>query len=220
MSENPLPHRAAAGRLGARALLTIACTTIAIGAVPATASATVRTGSVPDPQGDASGLSGPVLDIASAAVSYDDIAGTLRVTWTYFGDVRANLPTSGGVGGGLWIDGPNGSSTPSAWIGWSHMPDSSDGPISLTTRLSLSYTAGTLEGTGTISQDGHVVTAELTHPQLVGRDWQRGDGSVQNGDTVPRFWFDGYSEPAQAPVGPTGRSRRPATAEPVTPIRA
>jgi hypothetical protein len=195
-------------RSSVRTILSVAGMTgavAAVAAVPASASAAVRTGSVQDPQGDASGLSGPVLDIESASVRYDDVAGTVRVAWTYYGDVRANRqPTDGQVGGGLWMDGPTGSSTPSAVVAWSHFPDGSGGPFSITTSLSLSYTAGTLSGTGTVSADGRVVTAEFTHPQLVGRDWQRGDGSVRNGDAVPRFWFDGYSEPAQAPVGPIG----------------
>jgi hypothetical protein len=57
--------------------------TLAIAAVPATARAAARTGSVQDPQGDALALNGPVLDLMSVAVRYDDVAGSVRVTWTY-----------------------------------------------------------------------------------------------------------------------------------------
>ena len=192
MFEKTAPHDQVSRRLGALAVVAVACMTASFAAVPASASAAVRTGSVQDAQGDASGLSGPVLDIESAAVHYDDAAGTVRVTWTYYGDVRVNDY----VDGGLWMDGPLASSTPSARAGWSHMPDSSGGPWTITTSLVLSYTAGTLSGTGTVSADGRVVTAEFTHAQLVGRDWQIGDGSVSNGDTVARFFFDGYSAPS------------------------
>ena len=66
--------------------------TLVVAAVPASASAAVRTLSVQDPQGDASALSGPVLDLESVAVRYDDAAGTLRVVWTYYNDVRQRDP--------------------------------------------------------------------------------------------------------------------------------
>ena len=61
-----------------------------------------------------------------------------------------------------------------------------DLPVS--TSLSLSGANGALSGNATLSDDGHVVTAEFAHPQLIGRGWQRGDGSIASGDTVARFW--------------------------------
>src|SRR4051812_39418665 len=65
-------------------------------AAPATASAAVRTLSIQDPQGDASALSGPVLDLKALDMRYDDDAGTLRVVWTYYNNVRAPEPANTG----------------------------------------------------------------------------------------------------------------------------
>jgi hypothetical protein len=183
---------------------------LAIAAVPASAGAAVRTGSVQDPEGDAAALSGAVLDIKSLAVRYDDVAGTVRVTWTYYDDVRAvDDPNSSG---GAWLDAGPLSSAPSAWVGWSRVTNL-DGSSSLQAKLSLSGANGMLTGIATMGDDGHAVTAELTHPSLAGRDWQRGDGSVAMGDTVSRFWFDGYTDPNppiySPPLGPPGSGATP-----------
>lgn len=64
-------------------ILTLAGVALAVAALSASAGAAVRTGSVQDPQGDVSALSGPLLDIKSIAVRYDGVEGTLRVTWSY-----------------------------------------------------------------------------------------------------------------------------------------
>ena len=87
-----------------RAILTAIGLTLAIAAIPASASAAVRTLSIEDPQGDASALSGPALDLKSLALRYDDSAGTLHVVWTYYNDVRADQ--SAYVGGMLSLQSP------------------------------------------------------------------------------------------------------------------
>ena len=33
-----------------------------------------------------------MLDLQSVAVRYDDVEGNLRVTWTYYNDIRINAP--------------------------------------------------------------------------------------------------------------------------------
>jgi hypothetical protein len=145
-----------------------------------------------------------MLDIKSMAIRYDDVAGTVRVTWTYYDDLRAVDDPN--VSGGAWLDAAPGSSSPSAWVGWSRLTNP-DGTSALQAKLSLSYTSGMLTGTATVGEDGHSVTAELTHASLVGRDWQQGDGSVAMGDTVSRFWFDGYGNGSPTnfpPLGPPG----------------
>src|SRR4051812_26525572 len=83
-----------------KAKLTATVATIALAmttAATSSASAAVRTGSVQDPQGDASSLSGPAADLKSVAVRYDDAVGSVRLTWTYYNDVRAISGPSGRV---------------------------------------------------------------------------------------------------------------------------
>jgi len=180
--------------------------TVALAAVPGSASAAIRTGSIQDPQGDASAFTGPVLDIQSVAVDYDDAAGTVRVAWTYFDDVRAKDPS---LDGGLWLDAAS-SASPSARVGWSRVAEAG-GTSSLHASLTLGGTNGSLPGTTTVSEDGHTVTAAFSHAQLVGRDWQIGDGSIASGDTVLRFWFDGYAPVSPPPpVAPTPTPPAPA----------
>jgi hypothetical protein len=185
-----------------RRILTLAGLTVAIAAVPGVASAAVRTVTIQDPQGDASALSGPVLDLASYALRYDDVAGTLRVTWTYYGDVRTAGPDVG-IGGQfhaarpIW---PNGGSSDDAYGYWSVFA----GEPSAT--LSLTGTSGVLPGTATISPDGRVVTAQFSHAMLVGHDWQfswGGGGLAASGDAAGgdrKYFFDGYTDP-EPPLG-------------------
>jgi hypothetical protein len=179
-----------------------AAATLVMVAAPAGASAAVRTGSVQDAQGDAAAtLSGAALDIKSAAVSYDDVTGTVRVTWTYYGDVRANYDPSSPPQGIFSPSAPVAAGVPTdyAVLQWTGLD--SGGSWSVSTTLQLYGSSGFLSGTGTTSADGHAVTAEFTNASLAGHDWQRGFGSTVAGDDFPRFWFDGYSEPS--PPGTT-----------------
>jgi hypothetical protein len=169
-------------------VLTVAGLAVAIAAVPASASAAIRTGSVQDPQGDASALSGPVLDVRSIAVRYDDAAGTIRVTWTYYNDVRDNTQPSAIVGGSLITNGPlvNHLTSDNAYVAWNTVKNL-DGSWPVRTTLQVMGVSGSLSGAGAMSEDGRVVTAEFTAPILVGRDLRKGQGGG-GGDDVPQFW--------------------------------
>ena len=187
-----------------RRILALAGLTVAIAAVPGAASAAVRTGSFQDPQGDTTTLSGPTLDLQSAAVRYDDAAGTLRVTWTYYNDVRANYNGSSPPNGGLAVGDPAVSGTPVVFGSvqwWGNR--SEDGTWSTGASLQLDNASGSLSGSGTISEDGRVVTAELANPALAGHDWQFGYAlnPPPGGDDFDNFWFDGFSDP-WAPTNP------------------
>jgi hypothetical protein len=200
----PASYRARRSRNARRALLTSVGLTLAIVAVPASASAAVRTGSVQDAQGDASALSGPVLDIKSFDVRYDDIAGTVGFTWTYYNDVRIGSDPIRSPSGVFGIGAPlRPGADQGAYGGWSGhaTPDG----WSLTTNLQLSGTSGMLPGNVTMSDDGRVVTAEFTSPMLAGRDFQRSIRSPNiGGDTYDEFWFDGYSDPGPSIYQPGG----------------
>ena len=125
-----------------RAILTAMGLTLAIAAVPASASAALRTLSIDDPQGDASALSGPVLDLKSLAVRYDDGAGTLHAVWTYYNDVRADQ--SAYVGGMFNVQSPwrpnvpSDSGSVSWWGGMSYTdPVAVVGPVGNSESLRL-----------------------------------------------------------------------------------
>jgi hypothetical protein len=189
-------------------ILTLAGVALAVAALPASASAAVRTGSVQDPQGDVSALSGPLLDLKSIAVRYDDVEGTLRVTWSYHNDVRAGYDPISRPGGGATVsDAPvvGGQVYDSAMVGWSGST-ADDGSWSVDTTLQLTGVNGLVSSTGTISDDGHVATAEFTHSLLVGHDYRQGRIGGAGGDNHDQFWFDGFSDPhpPQLPVGPLG----------------
>ena len=185
----------------------VAAVTLAIAAVPASASAAVRTVSVQDPQGDASALSGPVLDLKSVAVRYDDAAGTLRVTWGYYNDVRSGRPDP--AGGAFRLDAPRAQRAADcgecrlvvAQLVASVVVVGVDG-------LTLIGASGSLPGTVTVSEDGRVVTAEFTHAMLAGHDWQY-TGAAQS-MAMGRDEFDAVlvrrlqqpQPPIQPPVGP------------------
>jgi len=193
--------------------------TLAVAAVPGSAGAAVRTGSVQDPQGDASALSGPVLDLKSVAVRYDDVAGTLRVTWTYFNDVRTNVPdTSGSRGGVFGASNPLVPNVPSdsVMVQWTGSA-SGDGSWSASTTLSLPGASGFLPGSATTSSDGRVVTAEFTSAMLRGHDWERSAGGVTwSGDGYDAFWFDGFSDPNPPVYYPPTGTPGPVTTPPAS----
>ena len=134
----PANDRALRPRPRARAILILVGCTRLRGS-PRKRRAAVRTGSVQDPQGDASALSGPVLDIESAAVRYDDGAGTLRVTWTYYGDIRPNTESTELLGGGgLAVGSPLvfGVTGDHAYVGW-YAARSADGTWPVATNLQI-----------------------------------------------------------------------------------
>jgi hypothetical protein len=185
--------------------------TLAIAAVPASASAAVRTGSVQDPQGDTSAIAGPVLDIKSVVVRYDDAAGTLRVTWTYYNDVRAQYDYLNWPRGHFSASRSDLGPSDYASVEWML---ASSGPLELRTSLLVSGSSGSLQGTGTMSEDGRVVTAEFSTPALVARDFQRGNGMFTDGDGVDEFWFDGYSAPVRPPAPGATAPQGPGTTPP------
>ena len=199
-----------------RRILALAGLTVAIAAVPGSASAAVRTLSIDDPQGDASALSGPVLDLKSVAVRYDDAAGNLRVTWTYYNDIRINTTDGGMARGSFHAEAPvlPSVANDAVSIEWSWNQTGWDPPTwSASSSLYLSGSSGMMPGTTEVSQDGRVVTAEFSGPAMVGHDWQytwggttiSGDGY---GDGIRQLWFDGYTQapptypPAPGPLPP------------------
>ncbi len=169
---------------------------LVVAAAPAGASAAVRTGSVQDPQGDVSALSGPLLDLKTIAVRYDDTAGTMRVSWMYYGDVRTGADPGSSVDGVMEASdiAPPGVTYDMAMVSWSAFA-TDDRSWSVTTSLSLNKSGGSLSGTGTISGDGHTVTAEFTNSALIGHDWRRIPIGSSHGDDHIESWFDGYSDP-------------------------
>jgi hypothetical protein len=199
----------------ARRVLVLAGVLIAVAAVPASASAAVRTLSIEDPQGDASALSGPVLDLKSMAIRYDDAAGTLGVTWTYYGDVRSAMDQGGSTGGRFDAVRPLGPNVANDSVSgyWSV----SSGGASAS--LSLFGSTGSLTGTAAISPDGRVVTAAFSHAMLIGHDWRFSwGGGVTNGDAFGdefhKFWFEGYSEPNTPTYLPPPGSTPPGSTPP------
>ena len=123
---------------------------LVVAAAPAGASAAVRTGSVQDPQGDVSALSGPLLDLKTIAVRYDDTAGTMRVSWMYYGDVRTGADPGSSVDGVMEASdiAPPGVTYDMAMVSWSAFA-TDDRSWSVTTSLSLNKSGGSLSGTGT-----------------------------------------------------------------------
>jgi len=144
-----------------------------------------------------------VLDLQSVAFRYDDVAGTVLITWAYYDDVRKAIG-AGGAGGMFSAVRPIGPNVPNdsadaVWSMWSGNASAS---------LSLFGSTGSLPGTVTISPDGRVVTAEFSHAMLAGHDWRfTWGGSVTSGDgfgdVFHKFWFDGFSDP-NPPLGPGG----------------
>jgi hypothetical protein len=194
-------NNAARVRPSARTILILVGVTLAVAAVPGSASAAVRTGSAQDPQGDASALGGPLLDLRSVAVRYDDAAGTIRVTWTYWNDVRVGYDPSARPEGWTQLSDapPIGQVFDQAMVQW-WGDKADDGSWTIGTALSLTKANGSLSGTGTISDDGRALTAEFTRSQLAGHDWQRIQMTNSGGDESGEFWFDGYSDPDPEPA--------------------
>jgi hypothetical protein len=191
--------RIARRRSSAWAILSLAGVALVIAVVPASASAEIRTGLVEDPEGDTQiALNGGTLDLKSVAIRYDT-AGTLRVTWTYYHDVRVALGGPVTVQGDAYPAADNESDY--AYVNWSLGGESA--PIS--TYLDVMGVVGTLYGTGTMSDDGRVITAEFSHAVLAGRNWTHGFPNTRCGDANDKFWFDGFApQPPANPTPPTG----------------
>ena len=216
-------------RSSVRTILSVAGMTLAVAAVPASASAAVRTGSVQDPQGDASALSGPVLDLKSVAVRYDDAAGTLRVTWTYYNDVRTELGGLGAKGGVFQADRPIALNVAVHRV-------TAAGRWQLWDRLGVDSALSTCRwpscrAPATVSPDGRVVTAEFSHTMLAGHDLQYswGDSRARRSSRrrMTQVLVRRLQRPKPAVYPPRAEwvrlglaRRRPAMAEPLTPIRA
>jgi hypothetical protein len=195
-----------------RVLVVVMSSAFALIALPASAGAVVRTGSVQDPAGDASALFGPVLDLKSVAVRYDDVQGSLRVTWSYYNDVVvAGAGASFLDGGGFEPSGSN-PLFAGVLISWSA---SLTGPGNGTFTASVSVPgAGGIPGAvATLSNDRRSVTLLFTHAGFAGRDWMhsRGPARLYSGDTYDDFAWDGSAPetPADPPVDPPADAPAP-----------
>src|SRR4051794_1731981 len=73
------------------AIVTVASVALSIAAVPATATAAVRTVTIGDPQDMGQSTFDPnycqAADLASATVSYNDAAGTVSASFTFYTDI-------------------------------------------------------------------------------------------------------------------------------------
>jgi hypothetical protein len=119
------------------------------------------------------------------------------VTWTYYTDVQDDDPMTQAQDR-MWAANPDESVIVD--IGW--FGNGTDAPA---TTLTITGVNGWLSGSGTVSADGRVVTAEFTNPKLVGLDLQhsvdylRGTGP----DGWPEFWFDGFTPRNPDPIDPS-----------------
>ena len=183
-----------------RLLIAVAALTVA---VPASAGAAVRTGSVQDPQGDVSSLNGEqVDDLRSVSVEYDDAAGTVHVTWTYWTDVTQTPHNSYDVAAIMLEDAQvSDGADVSVWIDKATY-------LEVQPTLRLWGVSGTMTGTWQLSDSGHTLTADFSHTALVGHDWQQAGAGAAGGDQSAAFWFDGYGPPTVPstlpPYGGTG----------------
>jgi hypothetical protein len=171
----------------------IAGIALVIAAIPASAGAAVRTGSVQDPQGDVSAFGGVrTRDIKSVSVTYDDSAGSLRLVWEYYDDQHD--PGGGAAASGAYnqieITGPTGMSTEAVDVFWSM------GWSPNQAQLNLVGVSGSLMAPATLSPDGRSVSMEFSDPALIGHDWRQALAtSGIDGDGFGGFWFDGYAPP-------------------------
>jgi hypothetical protein len=159
-------------RSTARAASAVAGVILASAMGSPSASAAVRTATVPDPKGDSSALQGPALDIESFGVRYDDAAGALRMVWTYYDDLRSPYdPAVYPAGQAEVYDAPNvpGQLYDKAGVNWFARRDD-QGTWLVETALRLSGASGSLSSTGTLSDDGRVVTAEFALSAMTGGD--------------------------------------------------
>ena len=207
---------------------------VVVGALftPAMASAAIRTGHVDDPQGDTKVLSGPNVDYKSIDVTYDDVAGKLKVVPTFYTDIRNEAaqddPVDGSAYGYETLSGPyTQGHSDSIQLFWTVTAKqdyicAEEEPYEcdyirtgwdVTASLNVSGFSGNLSIPATLSDDGRSLTIDYTDTRLAGLNLQSGY-STSYGDRVGNdkaWWLDGYSEPVYVdpcpcpdPTGPQG----------------
>ena len=219
-------------RSSVRRILTLAGLTAAIAAVPASANAAVRTGTIQDakdvPTKDALGnnscgeYEGAWPDLAALTVAYDE-AGSIRATWTFYEGLyafQARCPDSSvrldtGIRGLYFRLGGLDSTTTMAsvdasyfsWQGW---------------KATLSYGGASVPASVSMSSDGQTLTVEAANPALGNRDYRKvfidGTGPADSFDQAeqlevgwsPGFWFNGY-KPVTTNPPPTYDPANPGT---------
>ena len=220
---------------GPRALVVpvLAGLMLVIAAVPASASAAVRTGTIQDakdvPTKDALGNNscgeyseGAWPDIAALTVAFDE-AGSIRATWTFYEGLyafQARCPNNSvridtGIQGLYFSLGGLDSTTTSAgvyatyysWQGWT---------------ATLSYGGASVPASVSMSSDGQTLTVEAANPALGNRDYRKvliyGTGPADHFDAAeqlqvgwsPGFWFNGY-KPVTTNPPPTYDPANPGT---------
>lgn len=156
------------------------------------ASATIWAGGAPDPQNDVIGVTQPLYDVQSTEAVYDDVAGSLRMTWRYFNDVRPGSTNSTESIGRMYArKGPT-FGGPDQIVGVTWHLVHQGGVYSVTISV-LDYPASDIprsySGSGSLSADGRTVTAEVVNPFLVGRGFDQSPGGFAAGDTSQFFYL-------------------------------
>jgi hypothetical protein len=235
-------NRQAPMRFKARTVLTLAGVALALAAIPASANAAVRTGTVQDakdvPTKDALGnnsceknYAAAWPDLAALTVAYDE-AGSIRATWTFYEGLyafQARCPNSSvhldtGIRGLYFRLGGLDSTTTMAhvtasyasWQGWT---------------AALSYGGASVPANVSMSSDGQTLTVEAANPALGNRDYRKvsidGTGPADSFDAAeqlevgwtPGFWFNGY-KPVTTNPPPTYDPANPDTTGVNTPSYA
>ena len=162
---------------------------VVVGALftPAMASAAIRTGHVDDPQGDTKVLSGPNVDYKSIDVTYDDVAGKLKVVPTFYTDIRNEAaqddPVYGSAYGYETLSGPyTQGHSDSIQLFWTVTAKqdyicAEEEPYEcdyirtgwdVTASLNVSGFSGNLSIPATLSDDGRSLTIDYTDTRLAG----------------------------------------------------
>ena len=208
----PANDRALRPRPRVRAILILAAAALALAAIPEAPSAAVRTGSVRIPRAMLR-AERPVLDVSGPSpCATTTSAGTLRITWTYYNDVRTADPSEppSRREASLALDAPSFSAPRPTGVVGGTRPDATGYLVRRVEAEPLGRQR-VASGTGTMSDDGHVITAEFTNPMLAGHDWQHGRRLTWESATDDRrFWFDGYASPPGR--CPADRALRPSPA--------
>ncbi len=198
----------------------------------ASANAAVREGAVGDAQDIGNASFDPnacyVPDLARLAVAYNDTAGTIRATWTYYTDLAHYCSSSASLDGFELTSNGGSTPTPPASIS-ANLWRNHDTSWSVMSSLDIDGIDSSLSGSGSISSDGHSVTVEFSHAALAARDWRYVSPRHAGWDEYESFWFEGY-KPLVNPVpvdgapnsGATGGDRdtgeKPASGAPVKPV--
>jgi hypothetical protein len=167
---------------------------LAIEAVPASASAAVRTVTIGDPQDMGESTFDPNYcqraDLASVTVAYNDAAGTVSASFTFYNDLTnycgdrvdsgLTLSTNGGV-----TPAPNGGIDVGSLKQY-------DGSRRLYANMYIEGILGSVDGAASLSADEHTISATFSNPGLASRDWRYVDGKYEV-DPYQGAWFDGYA---------------------------